>query len=470
MNCAPSTDRTAQRETAGNGQCGKSISQVTRIFSPDRATDIIVWRGQTPIRRHALLSDAFSLIGSIPSSAAIVNCCRDRYNFLVVFLGCLLRGKPAILPNDARRASLMGIADQFPGALFFADHETDVSRSVVRCAEFSGASASISHEIPAIPKEQVATILFTSGSTGRPVPNARTWQWLVEGANDYARGLGLDGLDGCNVVSTVPSQHSYGLETSAMLPLRAAAAVSAVRPFFPKDVIDALSSLPPPTALVTTPYHLDVLLRSDHEMPAVSLIVSATSPLSKELANAAEASFGGMVLEVYGCTEVGLVGTRRPKVSAAWQPARSLKLGFSNGHAFVTGRHFPGRIVLADTITRGRNGTFYLGHRSNDVVKVGGRRTSLAGLNSLLKAIPGVIDSVIICRPRGAPAHSMRLVGFVVLSGRSIGDVKRELRSAISGPFMPRPLLQVPELPRGPTGKIHFESLLSLVDGASAQT
>ena len=470
MNCSTSTGRAARRGMAGNRECGDSISQVTRLFSPDRATDIVVWRGQTPIRRHALLDDALSLSGSIPCSAAIVNCCRDRYNFLVVFLGCLLRGKPAILPNDSRRTALMRIADQFPGALFFADHEIDVPRSVVSCAEFPGTSASISHEIPAIAKEQVAAILFTSGSTGRPVPNARTWQWLVEGAKDYARGLGLDGLDGCNIVSTVPSQHSYGLETSAMLPLRAAAAVSAARPFFPKDVIDALRSLPLPTVLVTTPYHLDVLLRSDHAIPAASLIVSATSPLSKELAKAAEAAFGGMVLEVYGCTEVGLVGTRRPKSSAAWHPALSLKLGFSKGHAFVTGRHLAGRIELADTIARGRGGTFYLRHRSNDVVKVGGRRASLAGLNSILKAIPGVVDSAIIRRPHDAPAQRMRLLGFVVLSGRSIGDVKRELRSAISGPFMPRPLLQVSELPRGPTGKIHFESLLSLVGGNAART
>jgi acyl-coenzyme A synthetase/AMP-(fatty) acid ligase len=49
------------------------------------------------------------------------------------------------------------------------------------------------------------------------------------------------------------------------------------------------------------------------------------------------------------------------------------------------------------------------------------------------------------------------------LSGRGIAEVRRELRASIAGPFMPRPLLEVAELPRGATGKIMLEPLLALI-------
>ncbi len=303
------------------------------LFADGDGAQTLVWRGATPIARSALLQDAAAFANSIPLAAEIINCCEDRYNFLVVFTGCLLRGKPAILPHDARQSALLAVAEQFSGSLFATDRPIDAPRSLLRRVSFAGVRPSRASSNPDIPGVREAVILFTSGTTGRAVSIARSWEWLVAGANDYISGLSLERFEGLVIVSTVPPQHSYGLEATVMLPLRSSASTHSTRPVFPKDVFGALTSARAPTALITTPFHLDVLLRSKLRCPKLALVLCATSPLSKALAARAETAFGAEVREVYGCSEVGLVGTRRPTHSEFWTPGASLRLNDAHGRA-----------------------------------------------------------------------------------------------------------------------------------------
>ena len=59
--------------------------------------------------------------------------------------------------------------------------------------------------------------------------------------------------------------------------------------------------------LITTPVHLRTVLADDLELPPLDLIVSATAPLSQELAREAERRFGAPLLEIYGSTETGQI-------------------------------------------------------------------------------------------------------------------------------------------------------------------
>ena len=143
-----------------------------------------------------------------------------------------------------------------------------------------------------------AVSLLTSGSTGVPQPHAKTWRTLV-GDAAVAVGaavpalLGRPSLAGLTLVGTVPVQHSYGLESSALAGAAGGAAFNSGRPFFPADMVPTLASVPRPRALVTTPFHLKTLLLSGIELPPVDLILSATAPLSPQLAAQAEQATGG---------------------------------------------------------------------------------------------------------------------------------------------------------------------------------
>ena len=82
-------------------------------------------------------------------------------------------------------------------------------------------------------------------------------------------------------------------------------------PFYPADICAALAQLPRPRVLVTTPIHLRTLLAADVELPPLDLIVSATAPLSPQLALDAERRFAARLLEIYGSTETGQIAMRR---------------------------------------------------------------------------------------------------------------------------------------------------------------
>ena len=129
-------------------------------------------------------------------------------------------------------------------------------------------------------------IAFTSGSTGRAKPNPKRWSELLSGAHQAQQRFGLTA--GLTVVATVPPQHMYGLETSIMAPLASGVCVHAGRPFFPEDVRTALQEAAPRRVLITTPVHLQACLRADLRWPELAWIVSATAPLSVDLAAHAE--------------------------------------------------------------------------------------------------------------------------------------------------------------------------------------
>ncbi len=96
-------------------------------------------------------------------------------------------------------------------------------------------------------------------------------------------------------------------------------AVHGGRPFFPADVAAALAEVPAPRMLVTTPIHLQALLRDPLELPPLAAITSATAPLCAELAAEAEARYGAPVVELFGSTETCVIAHRRTVSETAWR-------------------------------------------------------------------------------------------------------------------------------------------------------
>ena len=95
-----------------------------------------------------------------------------------------------------------------------------------------------------------------------------------------------------------------------MLALQHGLVLHAGRPFYPADIVAELAAATRPRLLVTTPIHLQVLLAEPGEIPPVDLVLSATAPLSAELARAAEARFAVTLCEIYGCSEAGQIAVR----------------------------------------------------------------------------------------------------------------------------------------------------------------
>jgi len=316
--------------------------------------------------------------------------------------------------------------------------------------------------VPQVDARQLCAIVFTSGSTGRPEPQPKHWGALVRNVHGEAQRLGLIGNPRRAVVATVPPQHMYGFESSVLLPLQAGASFAAERPFYPADIHAALAAIDAPRILVTTPFHLRTLLAEDLALPALEMILSATAPLSPQLARAAEQRSGAPLIEIYGCTESGQLASRRTAEAGTWEPLPGVRIELRDGRAWASGGHIEQPTPLADVIEAQADGRFALLGRSADMVNIAGKRTSLAYLSHQLNSIEGVEDGVFVL-PDEDDQGIARLAALVVAPGLARAALLEELRRRIDAAFLPRPLVLVDALPRAATGKLPRAALLALL-------
>ncbi|HEX7928251.1 MAG TPA: AMP-binding protein [bacterium] len=412
----------------------------------------VAWRGDGPIGRRHYLADVQAVAAQLPDSRYIVNACDDRYRFLVAFGAALTRSQTCLLPHNRTAHALDQITRHHEGACTIGDND-------VRLTDVPPPGAL---EPPRIPRDHIAAIVFTSGSTGEPTPHAKCWGSLVEGAKLVRARYGVQPRPGTLLVATVAPQHMFGLEASVMLPLTSGVTVHAGRPFFPADLHAVLSGAPEYRVLVTTPYHLGVLLQSGLAWPRVELIISATAPMAQGLAARAEAAFGARVMEIFGSTESGAIASRRTAVEAEWTLYDGLHLRTVDSEHRVEGGHLPERIVLRDRLELSSQRTFTLLGRDEDLLKVGGKRCSLGDLNRALGQIEGVVDGVFIA-PETGDTGVERLTALVVAPGQSGADLLQALARVVDSAFLPRPLHLVESLPRNDTGKLARKDLLELL-------
>jgi len=265
-----------------------------------------------------------------------------------------------------------------------------------------------------------------------------------------------------NVLGTVPPQHMYGLESTALLAMQGGLTMHGGRPFYPADIFAQLDSLPRPRMLVTTPVHLRTLMAEYASLPSVDIVLCATAPLSPKLAEEAEGHFGAPLYEIYGCTESGQVATRRTAKSLEWRTFEGLKLSQDEQGTWVSGGHVETKTLLNDLIDLHSPETFVLQGRTADLINIAGKRTSLSNLNHHLNAIEGVQDGVFVM-PDDKDGDVTRLMAFVVAPGLTSEAVMNALRQRIDPAFLPRPLRFVTALPRNQTGKLPREALQKLV-------
>ena len=423
----------------------------------DRSADAVLFRlpGRS-VTVAGFAADAKRLAATLPAGAAVFNLCAGRYAFAVGFAAALLRGQASLLTSDRSPDRLRALAARFPGACALVDEPAPLILPAIAVPPPGEGRAAV----PAIPAGQLAALVFTSGSTGEPVAHAKAWGALAERSRDAAIVFGLSEAAPATIVGIVPPQHMYGFETTVLLPLHAAASAWCGAGFYPADVAAALAAVPAPRILVTTPMQLRALLAAPISLPGVARIISATAPLDPAMAAAAEALWAAPVSEIFGATETGSIASRRTTAGEEWASYPQVRLLAAEDGALVRAPHAPDT-ALDDRVALGPGGFRLLGRRS-DLVKMGGRRASLAGLNRALAGIAGVEDGVFV--PPDAADHSAaaRMTAFVVAPGRAAEAILAELRRCIDPVFLPRRIVHVDRLPRNELGKLPLGALQAL--------
>jgi acyl-coenzyme A synthetase/AMP-(fatty) acid ligase len=254
-----------------------------------------------------------------------------------------------------------------------------------------------------------------------------------------------------------------------MLALQHNLLLTAERPFFPADVAAALDQDYVPALLVTAPVHLRALVGYARGSGCgaafrAGFVLSATAPLSTDLAQAAESAFNAPVYEIFGCSEAGQLATRRTINGPIWRCLDGFRLYTTETGCWVAG---PAEddVRLADNIDPAANGTFILQGRNADMVNIAGKRSSLAYLTQQLLTIEGVLDGIFLMPDPDPAVMTPRLLAVVRAPGLTAATILTALRGKIEPAFIPRPLHVVENLPRNDLGKLPRADVLRLIAG-----
>lgn len=426
----------------------------------DRGSEeIIAFHDGREIDVGEFLRQANSLASHLPKHQYVVNLFSNRFEYLLGFCASVIAGQCTLMPPNKLDATLEDLTKSYPDSYFLGGTELSADLESRKNPGVETEKTSYD-EVPFIPSDQLCAIAFTSGSTGSPSPNLKYWETLRNGSLGNATLLLKGNCQRSNIVATVPPQHMWGLETSILFPLFANVAISDRTPFYPQDIVEALESIPSPRTLVSSPVHLNALLKSGISFSGLDRVFSATAPLSVNLARSLEERFDTLVTEVFGCSESGILAGRQTARESLWNLSDLFELEVKTDGVLIKARHLPSKVTIQDIIEMIDESHFKWLGRHQDMINIAGKRGSLADLNRRLLAIPGVIDGVVFEPKR----DTERLAAFVVAPQLTSSDVLDALRMVVDSVFLPRPVRMLSSLPRQETGKLANSAVVKLYE------
>jgi acyl-coenzyme A synthetase/AMP-(fatty) acid ligase len=427
---------------------------------------VLAWRNGYKVSQAEFLADVLNLAERLPQTGHVFNLCKDRYWFSVALFAAISRGIVSLLQNSTAPKNMAALFADYPDAICVGEEHVAMLAQMpyVAVAQVAPAASGAAQAMPQILPTQPIARIFTSGSTGKPQAHTMCFGRMYQCALAEAQRMWETVGQPCSVLGTVPPQHMFGLEATVLLPIFGGGQLSAGQPFYAADVASALAELPEPRLLVSTPFHLRKLMDAQIAMPRVSAVLSATAPLSLELAHEVEAQLKAPMVEIYGSTETGALATRRPTQGLEWQTYAGIRLQTDKDQASACADHFDGPQLLNDIVDLDSPTRFRLLGRNSDMINIVGKRNSLGFLNQLLQSLPGVEDGVFCMHESESQQGSHRLVAFVVAPELKGPDILAALRQHMDAVFLPRPVVFVHALPRDANGKLAAATLVELLE------
>jgi acyl-coenzyme A synthetase/AMP-(fatty) acid ligase len=424
------------------------------------ADEVIARRDGVDISVGQFNADVAACADNLPDCQHVINLASDRYGFTTAFFAALIRGQTTLLPSSRDESTCLSLAAETSKTTIISDDPAiSWADQIVEISPGSAGSAPSAR----VASTHKAAIAFTSGSTGEPMPHVKTWGMLAEWREVHWRYLATDHDQARSLVPTVPSWHMYGLEWAMLMPTCAPVTVHHDASFYPKDVMAALADATNETVLVSTPVHLRALTRTAPKGYRVSTVVCATAPLEDDLAADIHTRLNARILEIYGCSEIGSLAWRNPLTDSVWRFFDCFDVSLDDGQVSVKHPSLHRAVTLADRFSSTVEGEYIFEGRATDIVKVGGRRESLARLNSALLGVEGVEDGVFY-QPSQFGLEGDRLGVVAVAPQMTPQQLRVALAQKLETTFLPRPIHLVDQLPRNTTSKLKKQAFVQLLE------
>jgi amino acid adenylation domain-containing protein len=337
-------------------------------------------------------------------------------------------------------------------------------------------------------RDDDAFILVTSGTTSRPKMVPLTHVSVCLSAYNVGVALALGPRD--RLLSVLPMFHGHGLISGVLASLAAGSSVICTPAFDGAAFFSWLTEFRPSWYTAVPALHRAVLSAGGShnvrtQRSSLRLIRSASSSLPLAVLSGLEDLFGVPVIDTYGMTEAATqiaanpLGRRKP--GSVGKPAGpDVAIMDVNGRRVPTGKR--GEIVLrGPTITRGydnnaaatasafrdgwfrtgdigyldREGYLFIVGRIKDVINRGGQEVAPAEVEETLLRHPDVVDAVAFSIPHRRLGADVA-AAVVLRPDAKVSEHKLRAftRERLAGFKVPGLIRIVPEIPRGPGGKI----------------
>lgn len=388
---------------------------------------------------------------------AVVFSVPNGIDWFVVFLGVLHAGAVAVPLDAAEPATAQRALSESLRAGFWWNGRALVP--LVRGKQFRSSAISL--------------IKLTSGSTGRPRPLAFTATQLLADARQVMHGMRFGSRD-LNY-ALIPLGHSYGLGNLTLSLIANGVPLVCGSAALPHAIADDFARWRP-TVFPGVPAVWRALAASDVKLPGLRLAISAGAELPPVVAAEFLSRHGRHVHNFYGSSETGGVsfdrsgrhtlagGVGKPLPGISLRPLRGQRLEvsgpavFTHGHPRRRGRN--GAWMMPDLVQIDGKGALTLVGRRGTIVKIGGRRVSLAEVTAKLRALAGVSDAWVALSEGPEP-----ILGAVIVSQLDAANLRAAAAVGSTPWKIPRKWIVLASMPHTARGKLDTAKLRQLLFG-----
>ncbi|MFW0788763.1 acyl-CoA synthetase [Gordonia sp. CPCC 205333] len=430
-------------------------------------------------RDHRGLIVALSATGRAGFRLAMMNTGFGKTQFVEV----VERERVRAVLHDQEFAELVDALPAMPRVLTWVDDDRAAPAGVKNLDEIVDTGDT---SMPPTPNAFGGFVILTSGTTGLPKGAQRSKM------SPFTSALLLDRIplpQNETMVIVSPIFHSTGFAVWGVGTALGNQTV-VMRRFDAEKTLAALAEYRAQTLVaVPTMLHRMIALGPDviakYDLSALKIIVIAGSALSPTLSEAVQDTFGDVLYNMYGSTEVavasvaqphelrqapGTVG--RPPVTSRLalyddndQPISGIdvrgRLFVRNGAPFegyTDGRNkqiIDGYMATGDMARFDANGLMFIEGRDDDMIVSGGENVHPLEVENLLAEHPGVADVAVI----GVDDEQFgkRLRAFVVRNPDAdpqADELRLHVKVHLARYKVPRDVVFVDDLPRNPTGKL----------------
>jgi acyl-CoA synthetase (AMP-forming)/AMP-acid ligase II/thioesterase domain-containing protein/acyl carrier protein len=338
-------------------------------------------------------------------------------------------------------------------------------------------------------RNDIALLLPTSGTTSEPKLVGLTREHLCRSAENIARALRLTSEDRC--LNIMPLFHVHGIVAAVLASLHTGGSVVCSSGFRGRDFFQWLEEFQPSWYTAVPTMHAAIVASTaqhDHVLKRHSLrfIRSCSAPLPSLVLRELEQRFGVPAVEAYGMTEaahqiacnplppgirklgsVGVpAGTEIAIFDEVCRPLRkdcegeivirggSVISCYVGGPAFNQQSFTDGWFHTGDIGSIDHDGYLFIKGRAKEFINRGGFKVSPYEIEQVLLGHPSVAEAVVF--PIQEPRLGEEVAAAVVLrdaKAATTTEIRDFASQQLSYFKVPRRLVFLDEIPKGPTGK-----------------